>query len=66
MEDAQAWRRFPPSGTSRTPRDTDFVVVFQCDYVNNPVSAVPPSDLPQPLRALIDLVPSTSERLVVP
>jgi hypothetical protein len=60
------WCNQPPEGASLAPNDTDFVIVFQCGKVQNPVNAVVPSDLPQPLRALIDLVPSTSERLIVP
>jgi hypothetical protein len=60
------WCSQPPSEAARTPSDTDFVIVFQCGKVQNPVNAVEPPDLPQPLRALIDLVPSTSERLIVP
>jgi hypothetical protein len=60
------WCNQPPTGSARTPSDADFVVVFQCGKVRNPVNAILPSALPLPLRALIDLVPSTSERLIVP
>jgi len=60
------WCNQPPTGAARRPNDADFVVVFQCGKIQNPVNAVLPSDLPQPLRALIDFVPSTSERLIVP
>jgi hypothetical protein len=60
------WCNHPPIGAVPTPSETDFVIVFQCDHVANPVNVVRATDMPPALRALIDLVPSTDERLIVP
>ena len=65
----QSWCAQPPTSVSRIPDDAAFEVVFQCHQLsgfNNTVYFVRPTELPPPLRALIDIVPSTSERLIVP
>jgi hypothetical protein len=53
------------AGCSSTPAYSGSLRHQFSDF-NNPVYFVRPADLPPPLRALIDLVPSTSERLIVP
>jgi hypothetical protein len=60
----QRWCAQAPSAASRTPDDAAFEVVFQCHELPglpNPVYFVRASELPEPLRALIDLVPLTRD-----
>jgi len=60
------WCEHVPIAATRTPSDADFEVVFQCGHINNPAYYVHPADLPPELRALMQTVPSTDERLIVP
>jgi len=62
----EEWCQHSPIKPSRAPKDTDYVFIFQCGQVENPVYAVPPELLPPAIQALIALVPSTDERLIAP
>lgn len=62
----QRWCTQAPAYAVRTPRSTDFEVVFQCGRINNPAYYVAPSALPPELRALVEAIPSTDERRIFP
>ena len=58
----EAWCQDPPRFVALTPREANFEVSFRCLSGSvDPTYYIAPSDLPQPLRELIDLVPSTEQ-----
>jgi hypothetical protein len=59
------WCQQPPTFVSVTPNDADYRIILKCEQADeDPRYFVHPSDLPALLHALVDLVPSTSERLI--
>jgi hypothetical protein len=61
---SQSWCQHQPTFVSATPNNTDYGIVLKCDWAEDASYYVHATDLPPPLRALIELVPSTSERLI--
>jgi hypothetical protein len=60
-----SWCQQPAKFVSVTPNDADYRIILKCEQSDeDPSYFVHPSDLPMPLQKLIDLVPSTSERLL--
>lgn len=59
-----SWCTQPPNVVSVTPNDADYRIILKCNGAEDPTYYVHPTDLPAPLHRLIELVPSTSERLV--
>lgn len=68
LEDLRhTWCTQPPIRPSTIAQTSaDYTIIFQCGEINNPIYYVTPSDLPSPLSDLINIVPSTSEQLLVP
>jgi hypothetical protein len=60
----RSWCTQPPDFVSVQLDDADYQIVLDCNGRRDPIYSVHPADLPPPLRALIDLVPSTSDRLI--
>lgn len=61
----QRWCTQPPTMVSITPNDADYLIVLKCEQADeDPRYYIHPSDLSAPLRALIELVPSTADRLL--
>lgn len=58
----QDWCDHPPSFVSDGKEDANFGVTFQCGRLRNPIYLISPSQLPTPLRDLIELVPSPGQR----
>jgi hypothetical protein len=59
-----SWCQQPANFVSVTPNDADYRIILKCDRAEDPIYYVHPTDLPPPLRTLIGLVPSTSDRLL--
>lgn len=53
------WCAQHPTFVPDTPKEANYVVTVKCGPFTNPVYHIRPADLPAPLRALVDLVPST-------
>ncbi len=61
----QKWCQQPPDTVSVTPSDNDYRVILKCEQADeDPTYFIHPSNLPPPLQSLIDLLPSTSSRLL--
>ncbi len=61
------WCQQPPTFASHTPDAAAYRVVFECHAFSglpNPIYYVQPANLPEPLHRLIELIPSTAERVL--
>jgi hypothetical protein len=58
------WCQHQPSFVSANANNSDYYIVLKCDWAEDASYYVHPTDLPAPLHKLIELVPSTSERLL--